>query len=308
MRAIPLFYNPQRVGAIYPARAAEAIQAGSGTRLAPGAEDQRQIVLLLVDAQVDFIHPEGALSVPGAVDDTRRTIEWMLRNLGRISQVAASLDSHVPRQIFFSSWWVGSDGMRPEPYTTITAEQVCSGQWSARFEPEWSADYVQRLEQQAKKQLMVWPYHTMIGTAGHTLMPALYEAIAYHAAARSATPRYIHKGTIDRTEYYSLVEPEIPVPEAPGGTANLELLDWLMSFDLIYVAGQAKSHCVLETLNSLVRHWGDRPEALEKVRVLLDCISSVQHPEIDFEALCQPVYEGLVERGVRLVRSTDPID
>jgi len=36
----------------------------------PAAEDERRCMLLLIDMQIDFIHPVGSLTVPGAVDDT----------------------------------------------------------------------------------------------------------------------------------------------------------------------------------------------------------------------------------------------
>ncbi len=304
----PAFYKPDRVGELYPADTSAAIAAGEALGLSPGISDAPRVVLLLVDAQVDFIHPDGSLRVPNAVEDTRRTIEWILRNVGQLSQIAVSLDSHVPNQIFYPTWWTDPEGQPPEPMTVITSEQVESGEWRPLFEPEWSRGYVRGLEQQAKKQLMIWPFHTMIGTAGHMLVPGLYEAIAFHSAARRARPDFITKGTIAKTEYYSLVEPEIQVPEDPSGVPNLALMDWLMDFDLIYVAGQAKSHCVLESLRSIVRYHGDHPTHLNKLRVLLDCTSSVEHPEIDFEAIAEEAYQGFAERGMQMVRSTDPIE
>lgn len=304
----PEFYQPNRIGEVYPADTEAAIRGGEALGLPPGSADAPRVVLLLVDAQVDFVHPDGALSVPRAVEDTRRTVEWVLRNVRQLSQIAASLDSHLPNQIFYATWWTDPEGNAPEPMTVITSEQVEIGEWRPLFEPEWSKSYVRDLEQQAKKQLMIWPFHTMIGTAGHMLVPALYEAIAYQSAARRARPNFVTKGTIAKTEYYSLVEPEIQVPDDPNGVPNLALLDWLMDFDLIYVAGQAKSHCVLESLNSIVRYHGDRRHQMEKVRVLMDCTSSVQHPEIDFEAIAEAAYRDFAERGMQLVSSTDPIE
>lgn len=303
----PQFYRPDRVGELFPADTATAIQAGEALGLPPGSSDAPRVVLLLVDAQVDFVHPDGALSVPHAVEDTRRTVEWVLRNVRQLSQIAASLDSHLPNQIFYSTWWTDSEGNSPDAMTVITGEEVESGEWRPLFEPEWSRGYVRALEQQAKKQLMIWPFHAMIGTAGHLLVPALSEAIAYHAAARRARPNFITKGTIAKSEYYSLIEPEIQVPGDPAGVPNLALLDWLMDFDLIYVAGQAKSHCVLESLNSIVRYHGDQRHHLEKVRVLMDCTSSVQHPDIDFEAMAEEAYQDFAKRGMQLVTASDPI-
>lgn len=304
----PDFYDPQRVGQLYTPDALTAIAQGAamGERLA--GDDGRRTVLLLVDPQVDFIHRDGALSVPGAVDDARRTIEWIFHNLPRITAIAASLDSHYPNQIFFPSWWVNDAGDHPAPFTPISGEQVLSGAWRPVFEPEWSIKYAQRLEEKAKKQLMIWPYHTMLGTPGHTITPALYEAIVYHASARRCQPRFVLKGTIAKTEYYSLLEPEVPVPEDPAGVLNEGFLTELMSYDSIYIAGQAKSHCVLETIASIVRRFGDRRDVMSRVHILTDCTSSVRHPEIDFDAKANETFARFAAAGVNLVTSADPVD
>ncbi|HML20492.1 MAG TPA: cysteine hydrolase family protein, partial [Aggregatilinea sp.] len=267
-----------------------------------------QIALLLVDMQVDFVHEDGALSVPGAVGDARRTIEWLLRNTGRVSAIAASLDSHIPLQIFFPTWWVDERGQHPAPYTPIPCETVDAGQWQPLYEPAWSRRYVHELETDSRKQLMIWPFHTMLGTPGHALTPALYEAIAYHTAARQSQPTLVTKGSLPKTEHYSILEPEVPVPDNPQGELNVALLDMLDDYDRVYVAGQAKSHCVLETLRSVLLYYRDQPQQVAKWHVLVDCMSSVSHPEIDFDTMANRTLEEYAQRGLKLVRSTDPID
>jgi nicotinamidase-related amidase len=152
---------------------------------------------------------------------------------------------------------------------------------------------------------MIWPYHVLIGTPGHNLTPALYEAIAFHTAARHTQPEFLTKGTIPKTEHYSILEPEVKVPEAPLGTVNTDFLGMLSSHDLIYVAGQAKSHCVLETVASMMQHLA--PEDITKIRVLTDCASSVAHPEIDFDAMADEAFARFEKDGLTLVKSTDDI-
>lgn len=304
---LPPFYDPDRVGTRYVPDAATVIAEGQQSGLPKAGTDERRILLLLVDAQVDFIHDDGALSVPGAVDDTRRTVEWILRHAGEISAIAASLDSHLPYQIFHPTWWTDAQGKHPEPFTPIQAEEVDGGRWKPLFDPDWSVAYVHRLEEDAKKELMIWPFHTMIGTPGHTITPTLYEAILYHSAARGVQPKFVMKGTIAKTEYYSILEPEIKVPEDPRGELNREFLDELLGYDAIYVAGQAKSHCVLETITSIMRYHGDDRETVEKIHLLTDCTSSVQHPEVDFEALANEAYARFQRQGLQVVKSTDPL-
>jgi nicotinamidase-related amidase len=304
---VPSFYTAEKIGTLFTPDIRAAIQAGQQAGAAPSSEDEERTLLLLVDPQVDFIHEDGALSVPGAVDDTRRTIEWIYSNLNRITDLAISLDSHIPLMIFFPTWWVDGHGRHPNPYTPISLEQVQSGQWEPVYEQAWSHQYVEALETEAKKQLMIWPYHTMIGTPGHAVTPALAEAIAYHAAARSAQPEYLIKGTIARTEYYSLLEPEVKDPQDERGELNVAFLEHLMEYDAIYVAGQAKSHCVLESIGSIVNRYGDQPEMMSKIHLLEDCTSSVQHPDIDFEALAQETYRQWEDLGMQRVKSSQAV-
>lgn len=303
----PGFYNPDRVEQLFRPNVAGAVRAGAAASLTPAAQDTRRIMLLLVDAQVDFVHPQGALSVPGAVADTRRTVEWLLANAGQITTVAASLDSHIPLQIFFATWWADAAGQHPEPFTVITSDDVRARRWRPVYQLEWSAQYVEKLEAQASKQLMIWPYHTMLGSEGHNLMPALYEAVVYHSAARQAQPVFLIKGLIAESEHYSILEPEVKVPGHPQGTFNHAFADQVAAHDLVYIAGQAKSHCVLETTLSLVRYFHDQPAQTDKLRVLLDCTSSVAHPAIDFEQMARAAYDQLARQGVHLSLSTDPL-
>ncbi len=300
----PSFYDQQRVGSLYAPNVLEATLAGQRAKLSPASLDKQRVALLLIDAQVDFIHPDGALSVPGAVEDTRRIIEWIFQHTEQLTTIAASLDSHLPIQIFSPAWWINGSGEHPMPFTVITHQDVVEGVWKACYEPDWSLDYTRLLEAQARKQLMIWPYHTLIGTPGHAITPALYEAIAYHASARSTQPIFLHKGSEPRTEHYSILEPEVKLPDQPQAF-NSEFLAKLATHDLIYVAGQAKSHCVLETLTSIMRT--NEAAVISKLRVLTDAMSSVAHPEIDFDQLANDQLSAYSHAGLRLVTTSDPI-
>ena len=195
----------------------------------------------------------------------------------------------------------------PEPYTVIRSEDVRAGRWRALYQPEWSAAYCARLEADAKKELMIWTYHTLIGTPGHALTPALYEAIAYHTAARQAQPIFLQKGSIPETEHYSVLEAEVKVPGKPQSELNEAFLKTLIDYDRIYIAGQAKSHCVLETVTSIMRYFDGQPDVIGKFRILQDCMSSVAHPTINFEALARQAFAEYARKGLKLVNSSDPV-
>lgn len=303
----PSIYMPERVGQMFTPNVAQAVAEGRAAGIRPSPQDSIRTILLLVDMQVDFVHEDGALSVPGAVDDARRTIEWIYDHSAELTTIAASLDSHLPLQIFSSSWWIDAKGQHPNPYTVISSKSVADGTWQPLYEPEWSRYYVQELEKQARKELMIWPYHTLLGTPGHSLTPALYEAIAYHSAARQSQPVFLTKGSIPKTEHYSILEPEVKVPDQPSGELNVTFLEMLASYDRIYIAGQAKSHCVLETVSSIMRHFARHPRIIAKMRVLTDCTSSVRHPEIDFDRIADETFADFARRGLMLIKSVDGV-
>ncbi len=306
---LPTHYDPRRVGTLYAPDVAQATIAGQRAKLTPASKDQEKIALVLIDAQIDFIHapPTGTLTVPGAIDDTRRTTEFLYKHAARITSVIASLDSHLTFQIFYPTWWVDKNGDHPAPFTLIGPDDLRNGAYQPVLDPAWSVDYVEKLGASDKKALCVWPYHTMIGSVGHALDPALFEAIMFHSAARRVQPSFLAKGSIPQTEHYSVLEPEVKYAKHPQGGLNTGLLDALAKNDLVYVAGQAKSHCVLETLRSMVTYFENEPAVLGKIRILHDCTSSVAHPTIDFDGIAETELARFARKGLKIVTSLDPL-
>jgi len=324
MKRISVSYKPDDVlHAHYAARLNEFAAAGRDARLPKAADDQRKIALILVDYQHDFVHAGGALHVPGAVEDVQRFLSWFYTNVASITSIYSSLDTHVPMQIFFSSWWQNSHGEHPAHGTTITVEDVQTRRWIPQQEPEWSERYVNLLRAHTKKELIIWPYHAMEGTLGHMLVAPVSEAIMYHSAARQTQPTYIIKGRTIRTEYYGIFGAEVADPKDRASYLNTPLLDALEEHDLVYVAGEARSHCVLETAKQILKHFERQPNLIKRLRFLKDCTSCVQFAappqekkqaqderEKANEVIRQTTEKELNEmeaQGVRLVNSTDPI-
>jgi nicotinamidase-related amidase len=293
----------------YAARIQAFTEAGRSAGLRPAEGDREKTALVLVDYQHDFVEPAGALYVPGSQEDVARLLRWFYANAHKITTIYASLDTHIPFQIFYSSWWKKPGGEEhPQPFTVITSADIEQDAWTPILEPAWSAYYVHQLQQQAKKDLMIWPYHTMQGTLGHMLVAPLSEAIAWHSAARATQPVYIAKGLTPRTEFYGIFGAEVTDPRAPESSLNTALLDAVMQHDRVYIAGEAKSHCVLETERQLTTYLADRQDMLQKLYFLKDCTSSVQHPTIDFDAMAEAELARMQQMGVHIVTSDENLD
>jgi len=290
----------------YPARFQACVEAGWQARLSPAAGDRETVALVLVDYQHDFTVPTGTLSVPGAQEDVARLLRWFYASAAHITTIYASLDTHLPAHIFFSAWWRDPrSGTPPPPFTPITVADVEAGRWEPVQEANWSRQYVHTLAEQARKDLMIWPYHTMQGTLGQMLVAPISEAIAWHSAARSSQPVYLTKGLTPRTEFYGIFGAEVPDPADARSQLNTPLLSEVMRHDRVYIAGEASSHCVLATIHQLAAYCQGQPDLLKRLYVLTDCSSPVRHPTIDFEALTAQDLALLQEQGVRLVKSTE---
>jgi nicotinamidase-related amidase len=330
---IPPHFDPDRVSEVwkvpYQERAEEAEKWAKQQHIQPAANDRFKICLVAVDVQNTFCIPGfelfvGGRSGTGAVDDSRRLCEFIYRNLDVITQIAPTMDTHQAMQIFHTVFWVNDKGEHPTPFTLISEEDVEKGRW--KFNPalgpslEIDADYAQRhllnytrtLKEGGKYDLTVWPYHVMLGSIGHALVPAVEEAIFFHSIARYSQPNFQVKGDNPFTEHYSVLGPE--VLEGPDGEPiaqkNVKFIEKLLQFDAIIIAGQAKSHCVAWTIDDLLQDIYVRDERLaEKVYLLEDCTSPVVVPgAMDYTDEADAAFQRFTDAGMHAVRSTDPIE
>ena len=329
---VPPFFNPANVGEVwkvsYQQRASEAEQWSALHDLQPSAKDSFRICLVLVDVQNTFCIPGfdlyvGGRSGTGAVDDNLRLCEFIYRNLGLISRISPTMDTHQAMQIFHSIFLVNDRGEHPPPFTMISVEDIEQDRWkfntalcgSLRVTPEFGQryirHYVQSLKSGGKYDLTIWPYHAMLGGIGHALVSSVEEAIFFHTVARRSQPDYQIKGSNPFTEHYSVIGPEVLTdPDGePVGERNAYFGEILFSFDAVIVAGQAKSHCVAWTIDDLISDLRDEKRKLaEKVYLLEDCTSPVVIPGvIDYTDQGDAAFRKFAAAGMHIVRSTDPV-
>ena len=174
------------------------------------------------------------------------------------------------------------------------------------------AQYTRRLTEGGKYDLTIWPYHALLGGIGHALVSAVEEAFFFHGIARYSQPDFQVKGEHALTEHYSMLGPE--VTEGPDGEVlaekNAALIERLLEFDAVIVAGQAKSHCVAWTIDDLLEADDERVERLaHRVYLLEDCSSPVVVPDVvDYTDEATAAFERFVAAGMHVVRSTDPLE
>jgi len=329
---IPTHFEHAKVGEVwrvpYQERATQARDWAIKYDIKPAVEDKTRICLLLVDVQNTFCIPGFELFVSGqsgngAVDDNRRVCEFIYRNLNAISAIAPTLDTHTAMQIFHPVFWVNEAGEHPIPAATnITPADIEQGIWKVNPDVAYSLGkystlqnhalhYVQQLSQHGKYPLTVWPYQTMLGGIGHALVSAVEEAVFFHCIARSSQTQFQIKGNNPLTENYSALSPEV-LEDANGrpiAQKNTRLIQQLLDFDAVIIAGQAKSHCVAWTIDDLLTAIQQTdPSLTQKVYLLEDCTSPVVVPGVvDYTDQADAAFKRFAAAGMHIVKSTESI-
>ncbi|MBE9060838.1 isochorismatase [cf. Phormidesmis sp. LEGE 11477] len=338
---IPAFFTSETVGQVwrvpYQQRAADAIAYRQTHKTIASHTDTARVCLLAIDVQNTFCQPEfelfvGGRSGVGAVEDTRRLCEFIYRNLGEITEIIPTMDTHNAVQIFHSVFWVNDAGEHPAPMTMISFDEVEQKKWQVNpviakdlsyyqssrqpgdTRPNAAAfayHYVQELSDRGKYPLTIWPYHSMLGGIGHALVPAFEEACFFHSMVRSHPTRFEIKGDNPLTENYSVLSPEVLADGQGQAIAqkNNRLIQHLLEFDAVIIAGQAKSHCVAWTVSDLLSEIKSRDlDLAKKIYLLEDCTSPVVVPDVvDFTQSANETYQHFEQAGMNIVRSVESL-
>jgi len=261
----------------------------------------KKITLLIIDAQFDFCDPQGALYVPGAEQDIERLVRLIRRATDRIGHVVATLDTHPVLDIAHPSFWKNATGQSPPPFTAISSADIEKGTWVPRFEADYVSHYVHTLEAQGEFQHFIWPEHCLAGTRGAALIDPLAKALQEWSHRTQRNYQTVIKGEHPLAEHFGVFRAQIPVPGSPETDLNQPLLDQLAQNDEIWIAGEARSHCVATSLRQIMKY---APALIPKVVLLTDCMSDVT----GLGYLADPIYAEAREAGVRFILSTELSD
>jgi nicotinamidase/pyrazinamidase len=256
-----------------------------------------QHAMLIIDAQYDFCNPKGALFVQGADADMNRLSAWIKRNKKQIDHISVTTDSHPVNDISHPSFWQDKNGNIPAPFTSITASEIKEGKWSPRFSPKEAISYVEALEKQGEFGHFIWPTHCLTGSRGAAIDDSLMEALI-EWTAEGNDYHVVTKGTYPLSEHFGIFRANVPVADVPETQLNQGLIDTLEKYRHVYLAGEAKSHCVA---NSLKQAMEEAPALARKFVILEDCMSDVT----GLGFLGDPIYAKAMEMGIRFAKSTE---
>jgi nicotinamidase-related amidase len=310
-------------------------------KITVATKDTFKVHLLIIDAQKDFCHKEGTLYVGGrsgngAIDDNARLSDFIYREMRAITKITRTIDTHIPYQIFFPSFWVDQDGNPLQPHDEITGDMTiirfgkpagkaapnpavagfqCDGNYT--WLKKQGEFYCQELERKGRYRLYIWPEHCMLGSDGHALVGVIQESTMFHSYVRQIQCESEVKGGNPLTENYSIFAPEVLTRFDGKSLAhkNVRFLKTLMDYDAVIIAGQADSHCVKSSIDHFLEEiLVQDPSLAKKVYVLGDCTSAVAVPNpaggyfVDFTQQAEEAHKRYADAGMNIVKSTDPIE
>jgi nicotinamidase-related amidase len=279
-----------------------------------------KIEMLIIDPQYDFCDipedfkvksldvvtstmktVEPALPVPGAWNDSIKLAKFIRKFGANIDQIRVTMDTHQQYDIAHPLFWVNKDNKHPDPFTAISSEDIRNQLWKPVDDTK--IDYVEKytasLEKQGLYSLFIWPPHCLVGTDGYKVIQPIMDELMNWEKSYIGRISYVTKGHNPFTEHYGGFEAEVPVDNDPTTQLNLRLIQTIEQADMVFLSGQALSHCVASTVRQLVDNFGD--ENIKKLVLLVDTSS----PVTGFEQQGKDFIDEMKAKGMTVVNTTD---
>lgn len=274
--------------------------------------------LVVIDPQNDFCVPNGtfagmptgALLVPGAHEDMKRLSKWVKKNRDKIGDIHVTLDSHHRIDVAHKWFWRDRNGNHPlglgeaigqgKAPTIISSADVKNGVWTP-FAPSLiprMIAYTEALEKGGKYPLIIWDDHCLIGTPGAAVVPELMEALDDWTVNRGGTIDFVTKGSNVYTEHYGAFAAEVPDPEDPTTQLNTPLIKTMETADVLVWAGEAATHCVLNSMRQAFENFGK--DSIAKSVLLVDAMSCIPSFETNFQSFLTE-YQA---KGLKVAKTT----
>lgn len=260
-----------------------------------------KVALFVIDPQIDFCDPQGALYVPGAEDDIKRLAKMVDAMGNKISNIYVTMDAHHRLDIGHPNFYLNGELNHPNPFTVVSEDDVKNGVWRAAIPgyQKWLEQYVKALNTNKRYPLMVWPEHCLIGSNGFTIHPTLFEAFKKWENIPSNFIQYCTKGSNPLTEHYSIFMADVPDPNDPSTQFNANFAKAIASNDVILIAGEARTHCVLNSVKDLVENMP--VEFVKKLVLLNNAMSNIP----GFEQTADAFFTDLVSKGMKVSSTAD---
>lgn len=282
----------------------------------------KKIEMLIIDPQYDFIDipedfkvksmdlesgnvkvVEPALAVEGAWDDSIRLAKFIKKFGSNINQIRVTMDTHQLYDISHPLFWVNKNNKHPDPFTPISLDDIEKGNWKPvdNTKMDYVKNYASTLEKKGLYSLFIWPPHCLIGTDGYKVVQPIMDQLLDWENKYIGRVNYVTKGHNPFTEHYGGFEAEVPIDTDPTTLLNMNLIKTIEQSDVVFLSGQALSHCVSSTVRQLVNNFGE--ENIKKLVLLIDTTSPVK----SFENQANEFVEEMRKKGMKILKTTDVV-
>jgi len=219
----------------------------------------------------------------------------------QFDEIIVSTDLHQVFDIGHSCFWINSKGKHPESFTAISHGDFISGKWyCASKEDNKNVEIYLKSLSFRNKEHMIWPEHCVIGTNGSNIFEPVLTELNKWSKTNNKSINYITKGLFNLSEYHGIFGPAVEFPSfGKDAMFNFDLQRFILNFDNIVVTGEAKSHCVGESIEQLISGYGTeyQNDLCKKIKVLEDCMSNI----VSFK---HDIFDTLRENGTEFTLST----
>ena len=231
------------------------------------------IALIIVDAQRDFVDlKKGSLPIKGAVKDIERLTKFIFEKIEYISDIYTTFDTHEYNFIFHPFLWRTRSGEEVEPFTEITLDKIIKNEIVPVYKKE-QMEYLKKLEDQGKQNIIIWPYHCIYATDGWLLDKQLNNMLLFYERSKENRINKIIKGTEQFSDMYGAVKPEVTTQETRF--YNMAWIYQLKNYNDIYICGESKDFGVYTTVLQLCEMYSSDKSVTKKIHVMMNCCSAI---------------------------------
>lgn len=273
----------------------------------------KKIHLLIIDPQNDFCSESGTLYVEGAHTDMNNLSNFINKYGNKLSGITVTFDIHKYFHIASPSFWLKEDGSNVDPFTIIKKEDLDNGKYRCAYEEyrDLAKYYVNKLEENGRYSLTIWPPHCIAGTNGVCIYEPLEKVIKDYTYKYGNLVNYVFKSINSFTEQYSVLQADVNVSEYVKNNpkysslymdnsrdSEVEIMDVVNNNDIILVSGEALSHCVANSVLDIAKL---KNNDLSNFILLEDATSSVK----GFENLGNEFIEIAKTYGMKIYNSNN---
>ena len=180
----------------------------------------------------------------------------------------------------------------------ISSKDVEDGTWTPRIYVKETLNYLKELETKGEYVHCIWNPHCIVGSEGAAIVNELMDSVKNWQVNYTKMYQIVQKGQFPLSEHFGALRANVPFKGQPSTEFNMALYQKLNSYRRVFLMGEAKSHCVGNTLKQLIEYC---PDLLPKLWIVEDCMSDVT----GFENLAKPIFDKAISLGVNICDSTN---